>query len=941
MSEQPLPHFEYPAGASSRRDFLRLGGATGAFLALSSLPVFRPQTAQATARPSTATLVPPGRATTLWYPTPGTESGIIQQGLAIGNGRMGGLVTGDTADDVLYLTDATLWTGGLNASLGSDGQFPYDTADFGTLSLLAKVYLSIPGHTSSAISGYRRQLDLSNGYVSATYQLGGVTYTREVYASHPDDVVVLRLRQSGSGGYTGSVALTGTHGETTGSDGATATASFGGTLGNGLAYGAVVRATGTGGSVSAGGGQVGFTGCSEVLIVIAAGTNYVPDASRQFMDTTVDPLTVARGRAAAAASVSGDSLLAAHVADYQALYSTLTVDLGSSTATQRGQDTATRLAARAAAGAVPDPELEASYLQFGRYLLISGSRDSVPANLQGLWLDRNDPDWMADYHTDINLQMNYWLPDRAGLGGCFEAFADYLVAQVPSWTATTQSLFNDPRNGFRNSSGTVAGWTTAISANIYGGLGWWWHPAGNAWLCNSLFDHYQYTRDPAYLAKVYPLLKGACQFWEARLVTDPATGLLVDDADWSPEQGPTNARGNTYAQELVWQLFQNYGLAAAALNLDAGYAGTVAGLQQRLYLPVVSPTTGWLEEWMTPDNLGETAHRHLSPLVGLFPGDRLTYDGMPADIATGVRNLLTARGMTSFGWGLAWRALCWSRLKDAGNAYQEFLTAITPSVNFGNGTAINFLDMYSFGNRVTFQIDANFGVPSAALEMLLYSRPGLVELLPALPSAWAADGSVTGLGARGGFTVDLAWSGGQVSSATLHSTHGGSTTVKFGDWTQQVTVSPGGSATLAPPPTTTTFTLVNRRSGLVLDDPGRSTGPGTGLIQYAGNGGTNQQWRFTTQGSGIYTLTNAFSGLVADVAGGTTAEGATVIQWPGSGSTNQQWTLSDAGGGYLKVVNVRSGKLLAVAGDSTANLGSIVQQTDTGDPSQQWTRKPY
>lgn len=777
------------AHVPSRRDFLRIGTAVGGLLALGTLPTF---TAHADVpRPATAPLVPAGQATTLWYPAPGDEATIIQEGLPIGNGRLGALVTGGPAQDALYVTDSTLWTGGLNAALGPDGQFPYDTANFGTLSLLTKVYVNVPAHTG--VTGYRRQLDLSNGIVSASYQLDGVHYWREVYASHPDDVVIVRLGSDG-GSYTGSVALTGTHGETTSGN------TFSGTLPNGLAYGAVVAITATGGTVS---GST-FSGCSEVLIVICGGTNYVPDPATGFIDPAIDPTTRARAKATAAAAAPVDLLLATHVVDYQSLYRRLDVSLGRSTQTQRAMDTASRLAARAASG-TPDPELEASYLQFGRYLMISGSRTSVPLNLQGLWLDSNNPAWMADYHTDINVEMNYWLAGRAGLGDCFTSYADYVLSQLSCWTEQTQKLFLDPDNWFRNSSGKVAGWTTAISTNVYGGLGWWWHPAGNAWLCTSLYEHYQYTKDTTYLGKIYDMLKGACQFWEARLITTTVTEpdgstreVLIDDSDWSPEQGPTNAQGITYAQELVWQLFTDYTEAAGLLGVDPAYAATIADLRSRLYLPVVSPVTGWLEEWMTPQNLGDPAHRHLSPLIGFFPGDRINTDTSPADLITGVRNLLTARGMNSFGWGLAWRGACWARLKDADNAYLAVTTVLTPSVNFSNGAAINFFDMYSFGSSSTFQIDANFGTPSTMLEMLLYSRPGTIELLPALPSAWAESGHANGIGARGGFVVDISWHDGQATRAVIHSVGGTTTTVRSGSWSREVTVPRGGSVTIMP-----------------------------------------------------------------------------------------------------------------------------------------------
>jgi alpha-L-fucosidase 2 len=412
---------------------------------------------------------------------------------------------------------------------------------------------------------------------------------------------------------------------------------------------------------------------------------------------------------------------------------------------------------------------------------------------------------MGDYHTDINIQMNYWMPDRTGLSRCFDPLTDYCLAQLPSWTDTTRRLFNDPRNRFRNTSGKVAGWAVAFSTNIHGGSGWWWHPAANAWLGNTLFEHYEYTQDRRMLARIYPLLKGACEFWEARLlsitVTDPETGeqreVLVDDRDWSPEHGPQDARGNTYSQELVHALFGNFITAAEILGQDAGYRETVAGLRERLYLPRISPTTGWLEEWMSPDNLGETTHRHLSPLIGLFPGDRIRPDASTPDLLDAVRSLLTARGMNSYGWANAWRALCWARLKDGEKAYQLVTTNLRPSTSNSNGTAPNLFDIYQVdANRSIFQIDANFGTPAAIAEMLLHSRPGDIELLPALPAAWAKKGSVRGLPARGGFTVDFYWREGRVTRATVHSVGGHETRFTASGVARHLRVRPGSSVTL-------------------------------------------------------------------------------------------------------------------------------------------------
>jgi alpha-L-fucosidase 2 len=401
--------------------------------------------------------------------------------------------------------------------------------------------------------------------------------------------------------------------------------------------------------------------------------------------------------------------------------------------------------------------------------------------------------------------MNYWMADRAGLGPCFDAYTDFLLAQVPSWAEITRAHFNDGRNRFRNTSGRVAGWTVAFSTNVHGGLGWWWHPGGSAWLCLNLWEHYEYTRDRRYLARILPLLRGACEFWEARListiVTTPVTKgtskILIDDHDWSPEHGLQDARGMTYAQELVWSLFENYRTACAELGQDSRYSRVIRDLQEQLYLPEVSPKSGWLQEWMSPDNLGETTHRHLSPLIGLFPGDRVRAGAVDDTIMTGATNLLIARGMDSFGWANAWRAACWARLKNPENAYQLVTHNLRPADEHGNGSAMNLFDMYQVDStRNIFQIDANFGTPSAMIEMLVYSRPGHVELLPALPAAWAGQGSITGVSVRGGFVVDLDWRAGQVTRAKFTSVGGRSTTVAFGTETRAVHLEPGGSVTL-------------------------------------------------------------------------------------------------------------------------------------------------
>jgi alpha-L-fucosidase 2 len=768
--------------ASSRRDFFRLTGAVGGGLAVALQP-FAAQAAPV--RPANVDIVPEGKATTIWYRTPAAEANIIQEALPVGNGRIGALVGCDPADDFLYLTDGSLWTGGRNDTPTDDGQLPYGKDDFGSFGLLAQLRVALPGHTADAVSDYRRQLDLSNGLVSATYRYRDAAYRREVYASHPDDVVVVRL--TGDGPHTGTISLSGTHGETTsGGDGQL---SLTGTLANGLRYAAAVTAVSATGRVSVDGDTLSFAGCRELLIVVCGGTDYSPDAASGYREPAADPLTIARGKVSAASKVPATRLLNTHVADYQRLYDRFAIDLGGSSPLQRSLDSWSRIAVRYTDKSTPDPELEATYVQYGRYLTITGSRDWLPMNLQGIWVHNNTPDWYADYHTDINVQMNYWLADPAGLGENSYALAKYCVSQLPVWTDVTKRLFNNEHNRFRNSSGKIAGWTIAFSTNIYGGSGWAWNPSGNAWLCNSLWRHYEYSQDRDYLELI------------STTVTDTdgtAREVLVDDTAWSPEHGP-DGKGNTYAQELAWELFEEFKAASATLHRDAELAADLAALQARLYLPQVSPKTGWLEEWMSPDNLGETTHRHLSPLIGFYPGDRINTDTSPAALLDGVRALLTARGMDSFGWGCAWRSLCWSRLKEAEKAYQLYLTVLRPSINNGNGTSANWFDMYSQGSYTIFQIDANMGGPTAALEMILYSRPGVIELLPALPHAWAAKGSVRGMGARGGFEVDLSWRDGKANAATVRSVGGTTTELRAGAFRKRINLTAGESVTVRIP----------------------------------------------------------------------------------------------------------------------------------------------
>jgi alpha-L-fucosidase 2 len=734
---------------------------------------------------SNSSLVPANRALLFKYDLPAVESSIQFQGLPIGNGRLGALAGGASEKEVLYLNEITLWSGSRDVVDPA-----YTTTGMGTYLSLGRLYIDLPDHIGAA--SYQRSLDISNAIVRTQYSVGGKTYMREIFSSFPDNVIVIRLTSHG-GTYNGTVSLVDGQGTQTIGESNNALSFAGAVTGSGELYAtymAVVPDAGIA-SLNAATAQITLQNCPALTILLAARTDY----NGRYVDnylTGVNPREAAITDVRSAAALKYGDLLNRHVEDYQALFGRTELNLGKSTDTQNALPIPERLLARQINPAEADPELEAMYVQFGRYLTISSSRGSLPANLQGLWSTTNNPAWMADYHTDINVEMNYWLADRAALPECQQPFANYVIGQFPSWVQSTKNHFNDAANAnYNNSSGNVAGWTVAISTGIYGSLGWDWSPPASAWYCRTLWNHYEYTLDKAYLASIYPVMKSACEFWQARLIRDPATGLLIDDKDWSPEQGPHQQLGITYAQELVWDLFSNYVAASALLGKDADFAQTVSNLKAQLYLPKVSPTTGQLQEWMNDSIVGEVGHRHLSPLFGWFEGERITLDSDPQLVA-GVKALLTARGFDSFGWGLAWRIACWAHFHDAATCYSMIpkLLRFSNGNDGVNGTFTNMFDAYQGS---LFQIDANFGGPAAILEMLLQSRMDRITLLPALPSQWAT-GSVTGLRAKGGFAVDLAWTGGALSSVKLTSVGGTRTALQYGGVVRAVAMQPNGTA---------------------------------------------------------------------------------------------------------------------------------------------------
>ena len=696
---------------------------------------------------------------TLWYEQPARNA--MGEGLPIGNGRMGGMVFGGTAQERLQFNEDSLWTGDENPS--------GDYGTMGSYQAFGDVHLSLPGH--EAATGYRRSLDLNDAVARVTYKVGNVTYTREYFASHPDQVLVVRLTADHPHAYTGTLDLTDMHGGaiTTSGDDITST----GALPNGLLYEAQVRTLGEGGAVTTEDGKVAFKDCDSLTLLLACGTNYVMDMAQHWHGP--DPHERILHQLQAAVAKPYSALKAAHLKDYHAFFGRVSLNLGTSPADRRVVPTDQRKGKDTNGD---DPELEALLFQYGRYLLISCSRPgSLPANLQGLWNDSNDQAWHCDYHANINVQMNYWPAEVANLAECHQPFFDLVERQLPDWRQATQAA---PE--YKLTSGApVRGWALRTSHNIYGGMGWNWDKTANAWYCRHFWEHYAFSGDKAYLKTVaYPLLKETTEFWEDHLKALP-DGRLVIPNGWSPEHGPVED-GVSYNQEIVWDLFHNYVLAADALDIDKTYRDKVAGLRDKLVVPKIG-RWGQLQEWMTDRDDPQDHHRHTSHLYAVYPGQQISLAETPA-LAAAAKVSLLARGDTGDvrEWSFAWRTALYARLHDGEDAHKQLLHLLATDATLPN----------LIGNHPPQQWDGNFGITAGVAEILLQSHEGEIVLLPALPATWAT-GHVSGLRARGGWTVDMAWQNGHLASAVLHSTGGTKCRVRCGARDAQFTLHPGAT----------------------------------------------------------------------------------------------------------------------------------------------------
>lgn len=770
-----------PNGTLSRRRFVQ--GALLASTGVASAPITE---LAAHVFPSGAPSDSPGTLC-LWSDRPAKVW--MTEAYPIGNGPMGAMLFGGTEIERIQFNEITLWSGTRMAveGLGDEGQ------DLGAFQAFGDILIHL-GHHLAGVTQYRQSLDIDRAVHEVSYEFNGVGYKRTSFASHPDGVVVVHLTATEPGSYTGRIQLADMHEAKISAAGNKLSAV--GKLGNGFEYEAQLLVLSKNGvlkavedtaprenpwKIAVPETSLTFTKCDSLTLILGAGTNFLQDHNRQWLGAHPHANVTKRVDSAGKQSVA--KLLARHTKDYQALFRRFAIHVGATAQDLRAKTTFARLEAYTSDKSA-DPELEALFCQFGRYLLISCSRPgSLPANLQGVWNDSNEPAWAGDYHSNINLEMNYWLAEPSNLAECHRPFIDYVSSIREVSAKNTQRKY-----------GKVRGWTVQTMNNSCGVSYWKWNPPGSAWYAQHLWEHFAFGRDKTYLRKTaYPVLKEVCQYWDDHLKRRP-DGTLVTPDGWSPEHG-SEEEGVTYDQMIVFDLFTNTIEAADALGDDDEFRNHIAGLRDKLLKPKIG-RWGQLQEWETDKDDPKDDHRHVSHLFGVHPGRQITHVTSP-ELVDAARVSLQARGDKSTGWSRAWKANFWARLWNGDRAY----TLLRSLINIVRETRTIYGDsgggVYPnlFVSHPPFQIDGNFGATSAYCEMLVQSHSGQIQLLPALPKAWP-NGKVVGLRARGGFEVDVFWKDGVLTKAVIHSKSGLPCRVTYGERHWEFETVSGKSHTL-------------------------------------------------------------------------------------------------------------------------------------------------
>lgn len=747
----------------------------GLSFATLAIPAF---VAPATAAPETSHV--------LWYN--GDAGTTFTNALPIGNGYMGGMVYGGVSKDVINLNEGTVWNSGPGSNNVSNGYAKmaeirsslfsgnYDRAeqltgqlstyDIAKFQPVGDLVLDF-GHTGT---DYRRELDLETAIAKTTYTSGGVKYTREYFANYPDNVIVIRISADASGKVNFSASLTTPHTnksiKNVGSDALTLDATI-----NSIKFQTRFVVKADGGKVSAGSGSVKVEGANSAYIILNTGTNFV-----SFDNVSANAGERAAAVIDAASKKTYDQLKTAHLKDYQELYNRVRLNLGTP-ASNAGDITSSRVKAF---NTTDDPSFVELYYQFGRYLMISSSRKGgQPANLQGIWNNEMNPSWGSKYTTNINLEMNYWMVESANLQECGVPLFDKIKALVTQGSKTAKAIW-----------GTDKGWVVHHNTDLWNRTGpvdgsWGVWPSGAGWLSTHLWEHYLFTGDKQFLKDAYSTMKGAAEFYLSTMVEEPVSGhkYLVTAPSDSPENthGKYNVCfGPTMDIQIARDAFNNAIEASKILGVDEDLRAEFENAVKRLppnQIGKYKQLMEWFEDWDDP----RSDHRHVSHLYGMFPSAQISVDGTP-EFAEAAKTTLTQRGDNATGWSLAWKINLWARLQDGDHAYKLVRNLLTPDRTYNN----------LFDAHPPFQIDGNFGAVSGINEMFIQSQGGKIRILPALPSKWSS-GSVAGLKARGGVTVDsMAWNNGKLTYLGLSTTNKDNLNIEYNGNLVSTTTMAGG-----------------------------------------------------------------------------------------------------------------------------------------------------
>lgn len=724
----------------------------------------------------------------LWYKQPAQR---WEETVALGNGRLGMMPDGGVTAEKVVLNDITMWSGSsqdannyeaykklpeirslLAAGKNVEAQAIIDKSfvctgkgsggvPFGCFQMLGDLNLSYQykGVEDKDVKyeNYERELSLNNALAKTTYRVNGVTYKREYFTSFSDDVDLIKLSADKPGMLNLSINISRPERGvtlTTGDELDLIGQLDNGTDGRGVSYKAAVKAKLTGGSLSTTATSLVIKDATEVLIYVSAGTDF---KNPQYLSKLNNAMSTALNKPYALEKQQ-------HIANFQKLFNRVKVDLGTTEAEKLTTDQ--RLIAF---HANPDADkgLPVLFYQFGRYLSICSTRVGLlPPNLQGLWANEVHTPWNGDYHLDINIEMNQWPVEVSNLSELNLPLADLVKGMVPHGEKTAKAYYN------------ADGWVAHVITNPWGftepgeSASWGVCKVGSGWLCDNLWQHYDFTGDKNYLKQIYPILKGAAQFYNSMLISDAKTGWLVTSPSSSPENSfylpdGTHASicvGPTIDNQIIRQLFNNVITASKVLGKDEAFSKTLAAKVKKLPPPGVIAKDGRIQEWLEDYKETEPQHRHVSHLYGLFPASEITPEATPA-LAEAAKKTLEVRGDDGPSWSIAYKILWWARLHDGNRTYKLFKELMKPTIktdiNYGAGGGV-YPNLLSAGPP--FQIDGNFGATAGIAEMLIQSHAGFIDFIPSIPDAWKAQGEVKGLKARGNFTVDMKWKDGKVTA---------------------------------------------------------------------------------------------------------------------------------------------------------------------------------